>query len=148
MKSVLVAISVIALSATAACTSDDDDGGGDPITIVADAAPPDAAPVPDAQLACVDYPDFQSCANCYAAENPTGAEAYNQGIVDNCLCANECVSVCTAECANPATLTAGCEQCVNGLGPQSRCVQGFGNQCRAKPECLQFAGSLQSCPQE
>ncbi len=135
-----------------ACTGSDSDSETPDINL-ADAGPGDAGPnmEPDAApaMSCTDEADFNSCAGCFAMQNPDGSSAYGQAIVSSCYCANECAADCMSGCADPSTIQQGdaCDTCLNQVtGDQnSACVQGFGTACQANPSCLSFATSLQSC---
>ncbi|MBI4701768.1 MAG: hypothetical protein HY744_11525 [Deltaproteobacteria bacterium] len=100
---------------------------------------------------CADEANFQDCANCFAEENPDGANAYVQAIVDNCLCANECKEECAAECKDPNSLKDGtpCSTCFDETTAKqdSACIQGFVASCKADQSCIDFATSLQDCPE-
>ncbi len=135
-----------------ACSSSDEDTNKADITL-ADAGTADAgqAPAPDATtvMSCTDQPDFNSCANCVAMENPAGSNAYSQAIVSSCYCANECVAECTAGCADPTMIQQGdaCDTCLNTvtMNQNSACIAGFSAACQADATCVGFAMSLQSC---
>ncbi len=96
---------------------------------------------------CFQMADFQSCGACLAMANAAGAMAYNTHIATNCLCANECMAACTADCANPMAATPDCNMCVGMLGQTSACAMAFGAACMADAVCAPFAADLQGCPQ-
>ena len=88
----------------------------------------------------------QACMQCLAQENQTGAQAYINGLMANCICANECQSSCTATCANPQNAQEpGCDQCLQGLGQTSACNSAFSAACTQDANCVEFANAILNC---
>jgi len=88
----------------------------------------------------------QACMQCLAQENQTGAQSYINGLMANCICANECQSSCTATCANPQNAQEpGCDQCLGVLGQDSACNTAFSSACTQDANCVEFANAILAC---
>ncbi len=100
---------------------------------------------------CAAMADFNTCANCFAQENPSGAQAYSGALVQQCLCTNECEADCATECTEQGAseFSDTCNTCFETVAndQQSGCIQGFSGQCQADQNCLAFVQALQTCPQ-
>jgi hypothetical protein len=105
---------------------------------------------------CHLQPDFLTCANCFTAANPTGAQIYS--VLALCVYCSECWSVCNAAasigcgappapgaCDGTSTICgdtfSGCVACAVA----GTCASDYA-ACNASGACLQFSLSLQSCP--
>ena len=95
---------------------------------------------------CTQAGSNDACINCFIQADPAGFQAYNTAITTNCLCANECQDSCTSECGGQQG-DGSCQTCLDGLGQDSACGQGFSASCQADQACLSLVMNLQSCPQ-
>jgi hypothetical protein len=99
---------------------------------------------------CAAQPTFDLCYDCFANQNPAGANAFTSSVVQACFCENECQTSCTAECADPSVLMSGtpCNNCFTAAvnDPNSGCQSDYANYCGASAPCVQFVNDVQSCP--
>lgn len=106
---------------------------------------------PSASTDCTDAGTFQECAQCFAAENPAGAQAYDSIVIAECYCGTECGTDCADFCSTSDinALTAECDTCFQGVAQDrnSACISGFQTECSANADCVAFATDLQACPQ-
>lgn len=97
---------------------------------------------------CRTQPGFQACAECFCDQNMTGCNAYLTALVSNLYCGSTCMTNCEAFCADPSsTPTEACSTCVNGIDSSNPDVTAFQNACTADSNCVNFAQSLQMCPE-
>lgn len=91
-------------------------------------------------------------ANCIA-NNQTAYEKFAGDQLTECGCKSgaACASDCTAECADPTTLTAtsACGMCLNtegGKGLGSACTTAAVGDCAADNDCKAFTTCVLACP--
>ena len=148
-------LAVALLSTACIPTTKDDTGSTSTEPATEAAAEPTSEPSSPAEPAA-DSTDCtgmggEECFQCFATENPAGAQAYQDAVIGNCYCANDCAEACTDFCADDTLATpptAECETCVGTVGndQSSACIQGFSAECQANADCLDFAMNVQECP--
>ena len=180
MRSVMVVIGLVAIACSAACAAnggggstgdngngdeaggdtgnggDNNGNGGNGSLDLGGAqgdggnpSPSGAGGSPD--LGCTGEGDFQACAQCFAGEDPTGGQAYQGTLLDECACTNP-AGDCYAACSGDPVCTgqqpgAECNSCIGTLSNNSACVADFSSACMANPDCNAFASQLAGCPQ-
>ena len=107
---------------------------------------------------CTLQPDFQTCSDCFIAQDPAGYEAFASQLVSACGCVPG--ATCLADCDTnvPATDICGppiditipnqaCVDCVNAATAASdACVFDFQIACSSDVPCTNFLDEVALCP--
>lgn len=116
-------------------------GGGNGATTSASGTPSSSAA---GTSGCSEQGTYAACVDCLLEANPSGFAAYQSAIIGSCLCANECESQCTADCADPTIVTPECDACVTSLPGDSQCSQDATAACAASAACSDLVSDMQN----
>jgi hypothetical protein len=119
----------------------DDDGKAASSTAVSSST----GSIPDTAM-CLTRPTHVGCLECMIGELPLGSAQHQACFEQQCLCANECASLCIDECAGAYPYSNTCVDCITALSSQDACVAGWDACCFAQPECAQYRDAFMSCP--